>query len=180
MANVKKNTDYLQTRNNLQQYDLVSVFKDAETRTMRHTNVATLALVQSVDEDNEYVYCIPYPIRQGEKATSIKVWNMFHIEDIKKGDSILVIFTDRDYRVNVNNVSESNIVQTNDSALHKMEYGIIIGGVGRSETSSEEIDNLKNEIASMQTTINNMQNQINEINNKIPDFDILLSYTENN
>lgn len=178
MANVKKNNDYLQTRNNLQQYDLVTIFKNAEIRTMRHTNVATLALVQNVDEDG-YVFCIPYPIRDGESATTIKVWNMFNIE-VAKNDSVLVVFTDRDYRLNVNNVSEKNIVSTNDSALHKMEYGIIIGGIGNNSSNNDEVNDLKKQIASMQSTITNLENQINEINNKIPNLDLLLSYTENN
>lgn len=122
MAKIEK-PNFYKTRNNYGQYDLVSIFEAAEKRTLRHCNVATLALVQKTEKDN--IYCLPFPIREGESPSTIKAWNIYNAE-VEKNDIILVIFTDRDFRVNKDNVSENNIVQTSDNNLHEIEFGVAI------------------------------------------------------
>lgn len=122
MAKIEK-PNFYKTRNNYGQYDLVSIFEAAEKRTLRHCNVATLALVQKTEEDN--IYCLPFPIREGESPSTIKAWNIYNAK-VEKNDIILVIFTDRDFRVNKDNVSENNIVQTSDNNLHEIEFGVAI------------------------------------------------------
>lgn len=122
MAKIEK-PNFYKTRNNYGQYDLVSIFEAAEKRTLRHCNVATLALVQKTEEDN--IYCLPFPIREGESPSTIKAWNIYNAK-VEKNDIILVIFTDRDFRVNKDNVSENNIAQTSDNNLHEIEFGVAI------------------------------------------------------
>lgn len=122
MAKIEK-PNFYKTRNNYGQYDLVSIFEAAEKRTLRHCNVATLALVQKTEKDN--IYCLPFPIREGESPSTIKAWNIYNAK-VEKNDIILVIFTDRDFRVNKDNVSENNIVQTSDNNLHEIEFGVAI------------------------------------------------------
>lgn len=122
MAKIEK-PNFYKTRNNYSQYDLVSIFEAAEKRTLRHCNVATLALVQKTEEDN--IYCLPFPIREGESPSTIKAWNIYNAK-VEKNDIVLVIFTDRDFRVNKDNVSENNIVQTSDNNLHEIEFGVAI------------------------------------------------------
>lgn len=120
MANLNK--DYSDVRNANQQYDLIEIFKTSETRVLRNCNVSTLAIVDSVN-DRE-VNCRPFPIREGENEISIIAYKLNGEMELTKNDIVLVIFTDRDFRGNINNTN--NIYSTNDNELHKNDFGIII------------------------------------------------------
>lgn len=116
------NKDYNQVRNSNQEYDLVEIFKVSETRVLRNCNVSTLAIVDSVN-DRE-VNCRPFPIRQGESEVSIIAYKLDGNMELSKDDIVLIIFTDRDFRGNINNTS--NIYSTDDNELHKIDFGVII------------------------------------------------------
>jgi hypothetical protein len=116
------NKDYNSVRNSNQQYDLVEIFKISETRVLKNCNVASLAIVDSVDDRN--VTCRPFPIREGESVTSIIAYKLNGDMELSKNDIVLVIYTDRDFRGNINNTN--NIYSTNDNELHKVDYGVIV------------------------------------------------------
>lgn len=136
--------DFNKTRNDFQQYDLVTVFKASETRLMRHLHVATMAVVTKSDGDS--VQCMPFPIREGTTTNNIYAYNIGKSE-FKEGDKVLVIFTDRDFRKNYSSAttSERSIATTNDAKLHSIDYGVVIP-IAKDETGSiealrEKIDN---------------------------------------
>lgn len=116
------------TRNDLQEYDWISVFKSSEERVMRHLHVATMAVVTEVDGEN--IKCIPFPIRNDTEPSVILAYNVSG-NTYTKGDQIVVIFTDRDFRMNRKTASsdETSISQTDDSNLHSMSYGIVVAPV---------------------------------------------------
>lgn len=119
------NTDFNKTRNDFQQYDLVTVFQASETRLMRHLHVATMAIVTKADGDT--IQCMPFPIRENTTANNIYAFNIGKV-DYKVGDKVLVIFTDRDFRKNYDSAttSERSIGTTNDAQLHSIDYGVVI------------------------------------------------------
>lgn len=124
MSKVTQN-NFNQSRNDYQQYDLVSIFKAAEIRTMRHICVASMAWVSELDVDNpDYYLVTPFPVREGEASADIKAYNINGCE-YEKGEAVLVLFTDRDFRSNINNTKQE-VAQTNDNDLHSQLYGVII------------------------------------------------------
>lgn len=137
------NTDFSKTRNDFQQYDLVTVFKASETRIMRHLHVATMAVVTKIDGDT--IQCMPFPIREETTANTIYAFNIGNV-DYEVGDKVLVIFTDRDFRKNYASAttSERSIGKTNDAQLHSIDYGVVMPMTkayeGSLEALKEKID----------------------------------------
>ena len=137
------NTDFSKTRNDFQQYDLVTVFKASETRIMRHLHVATMAVVTKIDGDT--IQCMPFPIRENTTANTIYAFNIGNV-DYEVGDKVLVIFTDRDFRKNYASAttSERSIGKTNDAQLHSIDYGVVMPMTkayeGSLEALKEKID----------------------------------------
>lgn len=136
MANITKE-DYNKTRNDYQQYDLVAIFQSIETKILRDCYVATLAYVTKVE--NNQVICTPFPIREGSSQAHIYAWNMANLE-ITRGDTVLVLFTDRDFRNNINKVDENHINQTSDNYLHQKDFGIVILKQYKQESESSSND----------------------------------------
>lgn len=147
MAN---NTDLSKTRNDFQQYDLVTVFQASETRIMRHLHVATMAVVTKIDGDT--IQCMPFPIRENTTANTIYAFNIGNVA-YEVGDKVLVIFTDRDFRKNYNSVttSERSIGKTNDAKLHSIDYGVVMPIVKETKVSTQStpiaVENVKSNIS---------------------------------
>lgn len=128
--------DFNKTRNDFQQYDLVTVFKSSETRIMRHLHVSTMAVVTKIDGDT--IQCMPFPIRENTTANNIYAFNIGNV-DYEVGDKVLVIFTDRDFRKNYASAttSERSIGTTNDALLHSIDYGVVLPIVKESKARAQ-------------------------------------------
>lgn len=113
------------TRNSNQQYDMVSLFQSAEERTMRHVHVSSLAKVKAVNGNN--VVAMLFPKREGTDAIEINAYNLFN-SAINVGDTILIVFTDRDFNVNLATISQDNnsVAETGDDDLHSLSNAIAI------------------------------------------------------
>lgn len=113
------------TRNSNQQYDIVSLFQSAEERTMRHLHVSSLAKVKAVNGNN--VVAMLFPKREGTDTIEINAYNLFN-SAINVGDVILVVFTDRDFNVNLATIGQDNnsVVETGDDDLHSLSNAIAI------------------------------------------------------
>lgn len=167
------NTDFSKTRNDFQQYDLVTVFKASETRIMRHLHVATMAVVTKIDGDT--IQCMPFPIRENTTANTIYAFNIGNV-DYEVGDKVLVIFTDRDFRKNYASAttSERSIGKTNDAQLHSIDYGVVMPMTkayeGSLEALKEKIDKHINDytnphnITKEQVGLGNVVNQGMDLN----------------
>lgn len=148
--------DFNKTRNDFQQYDLVTVFKSSETRIMRHLHVSTMAVVTKIDGDT--IQCMPFPIRENTTANNIYAFNIGNV-DYKVGDKVLVIFTDRDFRKNYASAttSERSIGTTNDALLHSIDYGVVIPMAkaydGSLEALKANLDSVNSSIGNINTTI---------------------------
>ena len=119
-----------ETRNNYQQYDWVEVFKNFETKIKKGIKVATMAVVLSVDGDT--LNCMPFPIEEDSETKAIKAYNISN-STYSKGDKCLVIFTDRDFRYNINNVTtdSNSVAETSNATLHSDLYGIVISAIDK-------------------------------------------------
>lgn len=126
-SKVKTTSNFNQSRNENQQYDLVTIFQSFQTKINRDLNVATFALVESVKNDD--VTCKPFPIREKTNSYSISAFLINENIEVKKGDIVLVIFTDRDYRNCINNINDNSNYTTDDSDLHSINYGVIISKI---------------------------------------------------
>lgn len=152
--------DFNKTRNDFQQYDLVTVFKSSETRIMRHLHVSTMAVVTKIDGDT--IQCMPFPIRENTTANNIYAFNIGNV-NYEVGDKVLVIFTDRDFRKNYASAttSERSIGTTNDALLHSIDYGVVIPMTKAYEGSLEA---LKANLDSVNSSIGNINTTIDGIN----------------
>ena len=112
-------------RNNYQQYDLIEIFKNFETKINKGIHCATLAVVISSSED--IVKCMPFPIEEDTDTKVIEAYNIGKCE-YKVGEKCLVIYTDRDFRYNKETATTdtNTIVKTSNATLHSDLYGIVI------------------------------------------------------
>lgn len=105
--------------------DFLRVLLALKQNTMRDNNVAEVAQVTNVTSDtltctllsnaNTYVNCI-------------KLQNL----DIKKDDIVLIVFTNKDFRQNLNRIKNNQKPIDNQAeTLHSLSYGIVVGLVYR-------------------------------------------------
>lgn len=120
----KTTSNFNQTRNDNQQYDLISIFKDFQIKINRDLNVASFAIVEKVD--NRSVYCKPFPIRNETSSYTIIAYLINANLEINKDDIVLIIFTDRDYRTCLDNITQDSNYTTDDSNLHSINYGVVL------------------------------------------------------
>lgn len=82
-------------------------------------HVAEVCRITSI-VNNEY-YCTT--LTQGYNVTATKLQGL----SLSNNDIVLVIFTDTDFRINLNKLKHGGAINNMDSESHSMSYGIIIG-----------------------------------------------------
>ena len=114
-----------ETRNNYQQYDWLEIIKNLETKIKKGIHVASMAVVISIDGDN--VKCMPFPIEEDTDTKVVSAYNLTQAT-FKAGDKVLLIYTDRDFRYNKDNVTtdSNSVTETSNATLHSDLYGIIL------------------------------------------------------
>ena len=120
-------TNYNLTRNNNQQYDLISIFQDFQTKINRDLNVASFAIVEKVD--GRSIYCKPFPIRKESQPYTIIAYLASLKLKINVDDIVLVIFTDRDFRTCIDSVKSNVNYTTEDNDLHSINYGVVVSKI---------------------------------------------------
>lgn len=122
-------------RNNYQQYDLIEIFKNFETKINKGIHCATLAVVISSNDD--VVKCMPFPIEEDTDTKVIEAYNIAKCE-YKVGEKCLIIYTDRDFRYNKESATTdtNTIVKTSNATLHSDLYGIVIP-INKSSSTSD-------------------------------------------
>lgn len=132
-------------------YDVIMALKQ---NIMKSLNVATLAQVQSIDEQNQIIKVKPFPLIEGESEKFIECYScMIPIYDNKsitwisllgqlnKKDVVLVVFLNRNSSQNLRQIKKSLNLTTlkENSELHSDKFGVIVGIVYKyAEKSKEE------------------------------------------
>ena len=103
--------------------DLTRVLFAVRDNAMRNTNVADIAKVTIVDN---YLTCVD--INNAETIICTKLQGL----DIMVNDTVLIVYTNTDFRENLSRIKQNIQVQTiKDCTLHSKNYGVIIGVIYR-------------------------------------------------
>lgn len=109
------------TGNNVQDNDFFRLLLALKSNIMRATNVADLAVVENVTNDEILCRLLS---DNAKKITCVKLKNL----TIKKSDVVLVIYTNTDFRSNLKRAKSGQTTQTiEEHDLHSKSYGVIAG-----------------------------------------------------
>lgn len=115
--------------------DWIDVLKNATTRAVDKVNVATLAFVEEeIDTTNDkydIVTVSPFPLEQGQKEYTIRAYcpKDFSVRrnkkdvSIKKGDIVVVLFINKDFRYNL---EYDEPQQSSSEDYHPITCGVIV------------------------------------------------------
>lgn len=118
--------DKTHTGNRVDEPDFLKVLLTLKRNIMQDTNVAEVCKVLEINND---VYTVS-PINNSN--VRLKCYKLASL-DPKKDDLVLVIFTNTDYRLNLNKINNNKPTQTiTDELLHSLNYGVITGSVSNS------------------------------------------------
>ena len=101
--------------------NLLSLLNVLKENVMFNTNVAEVMIVKN--KDSKYVYCSD--INNDKNIYPCYTLNTL---DVNEGDCVLVLFTNTDFRLNLEKIKNNEPLQNgNKRCEHKKDYAIIIG-----------------------------------------------------
>lgn len=105
--------------------DWTDVLKEVVNKASEKTRVATLGFVEEITQEYdkyEIVTVSPFPLEQGQTTYTIRAYASKG-EEFNKGDIVVVLFTDRNFRNNI----ETDIPQeSSNEESHPITCGVII------------------------------------------------------
>ena len=117
----------METGNKTTSSAFLDVLDASKANIQSSTYVGRICKVESVNNDS--ITCININNEQ-QRLKCIAFQNLV----IQKGDIVLVMFTDEDYRQNIKRIKNNERQQNYETTiLHSLNYGVIIGIIYRKE-----------------------------------------------
>ncbi len=117
----------IKNQNNITDNDELEVLLALKRNIFKSLKVSSLAQVKEVN--NSTISVVLFPIYSDETEITIECCKLKDLE-INKDDIVLVLFLDRNFKQNLNqlknNQNKTNL-NSNNIELHSLKYGIIIG-----------------------------------------------------
>ena len=103
--------------------DFTRVLLAVKKSTLEDCNVADV--YQVISENTDGTYICNYINNKNIKIAAIPIENL----NISVGDVVLIIFTNTDFRTNVNKIKAGKVTQTitENMQIHSTAFGVIVG-----------------------------------------------------
>lgn len=104
--------------------DLLRVLLTLKENIFKDLKVATLAKVNSFDEENHSCVVTPFPLFEDEQQKTISCLNFL---SVNTDDVVLILFLDRNFIQNLKQyLSQQQLSYLKDKTLHSEKFGIVI------------------------------------------------------
>lgn len=117
----------IKNQNNITDDDELEVLLALKRNIFKSLKVSSLGQVKELNESTINVGL--FPIYSDETEITIECYKLKDLE-INKNDVVLVLFLDRNFKQNLNQVKNNQNktnLNSNNSELHSLKYGIIVG-----------------------------------------------------